>query len=103
MILFNHLPPDSRYYCYFSVAHHYNDTIKVSITAWLPHPALRRCLVLLQLDFPWLADIHGRPAWFWKEKEGRNGAEVGGGEAGRGKNWKEGADWLGQGEKVIIV
>lgn len=101
MILFNPLPPDSHYYRYFSVVHHYNDTIKVSITAELPHPALRRCLVLLQPDFPWLADIHGRPAWFWKEREKEEmeqklevekGAE---GRTGRREKRKVG-NWLGQ-------
>ena len=36
-----------------------------------------RCLVLLQLDVPWLIDTHGRPALLWREMEkwGRGGAK----------------------------
>lgn len=35
----------------------------------LPHPALilRRCLVSLQFDKPWLANIHGRLTYIWRE------------------------------------
>lgn len=52
----------------------------------LPHPALiikqRRCLVSLQFDKPWLADIYGRLTCIWRETLEEE--LIGGGEGAEG-------------------